>query len=58
VISLGTCHRHVTGHTKNEYKEQVKSRGTSKNFHLNLFTCERGHVPRDSQGNSQVKLFF
>jgi len=34
VISRGTCHRHVTGHTKNEYREQVKSRGTLENFHL------------------------
>jgi len=42
VTSLGTCHRHVTGHTKNEYKEQVKSRETSKNFHLNFhfWKCE------------------
>jgi len=23
-----------------------------------FFTCARGHVPRDSQGDSQVKLFF
>jgi len=46
----------VTGYTKNEYKEQMKSRGTSKmrtshtilymEWHL-LFTCARGHVPRD-----------
>jgi len=36
VISRGTCHRHVTGHTTNVYKEQVKSRGTLKYFHLNF----------------------
>jgi len=36
IISRGTCHRHVTGHTTIEYKEQVKSRGTSKIFHLNF----------------------
>jgi len=23
-----------------------------------FFTCARGHVPGDSQGDSQVKLFF
>jgi len=23
-----------------------------------FFTCARGHVPRDSQGDSQVKLFY
>jgi len=28
VISRGTFHRHGTGHTTNEYKEQVKSRGS------------------------------
>jgi len=41
--SLGTSHRHVTGHTKNEYKEQVKSRRTSKNFHLNFHLWKCGH---------------
>jgi len=44
VISLGTCHRHVTGHTKNEYKEQVKSRGNRKIFIL-IFTCENADIP-------------
>jgi len=43
VISLKTCHRHVIGHTKNEYKEQVKSHGTSKNFHLNFHLWKCGH---------------
>jgi len=31
----------VTGHTKNEYKKQVKSRGTSKNFHLKFHLLSR-----------------
>jgi len=43
VILRGTCHRHVTGHTNNEYEEQVKSRGTSKNFHLNFHLWKCGH---------------
>jgi len=43
VISRGTCHRHVTGHTTIEYKEQVKSRGTSKIFHLNFHLWKSGH---------------
>jgi len=43
ILLLGTCHRHVTGHMKNEYKEQGKSRGTSKNFHLNFHLWKCGH---------------
>jgi len=36
VISRGTCHLQVAGHTKNEYKEDVKSRVTLKNYHFNF----------------------
>jgi len=43
VISRGMCHRRVTGNTTNEYKEQVKSRGTSKNFNLNFLFWKSGH---------------
>jgi len=43
VISRGTCNRHVTGHMTNEYKEQVKSRGTAKNINLNFHLWKSGH---------------
>jgi len=38
-----TCHRHVTGHTTNEYKEQVKFHGTAKNVRLKLDLWKCGH---------------
>jgi len=37
VISRVTSHLQETAHTTNEYKERVKSRLTSKNFHLNFY---------------------
>jgi len=43
VISRGTCHRHVTGHTTKEYKEQVKSRWTSKNFRSEFSLLKKRH---------------
>jgi len=62
LISRGTCHRHVTDHTTNEYKEQVKfplvKKRTSPTIvymECHLFcTCARGHVPRDSQGDDDA----
>jgi len=39
----------------------VKMRTSHTNFYMErnlFFTCARGHVPRDSQGDSQVKPFF
>jgi len=68
VISRGTCHRHVTGHTtRNEIEpfsfelKLVKKRGTHTTVYMEchlFFTCARGHVSLYSQGDSQVKLFF
>jgi len=39
----------------------VKMRTSHTIFYMErhlFFTCARGHVPGDSQGDSQVKLFF
>jgi len=51
MISRVTSHLQETAHTTNEYKERVKSRLTSKNFHLNFYLWKWGvtcssRVPR------------
>jgi len=42
MISRVTSHLQETAHTTNEYKERVKSRLTSKNFHLNFYLWKWG----------------
>jgi len=45
--SLGSSHRHVTGHTKNEYKEQEGGHSSSKSVQTNRKGGEyrRGREP-------------